>query len=140
MASRYDDLPEITAECFRLGYFLPGDLGFKDADGRVYIKGRKKLLINVAGNKVDPLDVEAIIKTHPKVRDVVVLGYPDPNYGEMVKAVVVADAGCTGEEIIALCGERLAWYKVPKRVEFRSEIPRSPLGKILRKYLLDDLN
>lgn len=140
MTSRYDDLPEITAECFRLGYFLPGDLGFKDADGRVYIKGRKKLLINVAGNKVDPLDVEAIIKTHPKVRDVVVLGYPDPNYGEMVKAVVVADAGCTGEEIIALCGEQLAWYKVPKRVEFRSEIPRSPLGKILRKYLLDDLN
>lgn len=141
MTAQYDGLPDVTAECFQRGYFLPGDLGLVDADGRLYIKGRKKLLINVAGNKVDPLDVEAVIKTHPKVRDVVVLGSPDPNYGEMVKAVVVvAEDGCAAEEITALCSQRLAWYKVPKRVEFRTEIPRSPLGKILRKYLQDDAN
>lgn len=138
MTTRYDALPELTAECFQRGYFLPGDLGLKDAAGRIYIKGRKKLLINVAGNKVDPLDVEALIKTHPKVQEVVVLGCPDPNYGEMVKAVVVATADCTESEIVALCNQHLAWYKVPKRVEFRAEIPRSPLGKILRKYLQDD--
>ncbi|MGZ8921952.1 MAG: class I adenylate-forming enzyme family protein [Methylosarcina sp.] len=138
MTLQYDDLPTLTAECFRDGYYLSGDLGQIDSDGRLFIKGRKKLFINVAGNKVDPLDVEMFIKTHPKVRDVVVVGMPHPNYGEMVKAVVVADDGCTEEEIVALCEKQFAWYKVPKSVEFRSEIPRSPLGKILRKYLVDN--
>jgi long-chain acyl-CoA synthetase len=138
MTRQYDDLPETTAECFRDGRFFPGDLGYRDESGRVFIKGRKKLLINVAGNKVDPLDVEALIATHPKVREVVVLGVPDANYGEMVKAVVVAESEFPADEIIALCSERLAWYKVPKKIEFRSEIPRSPLGKILRKYLQDE--
>lgn len=135
MTMQYDGLAEMTAECFRDGYFLPGDLASLDAEGRLCIKGRKKLLIVVAGNKVDPLDVEAVIKTHPKVHDAVVIGQPHPNYGEMVKAVVVADPGVGQEEIIALCDRHLAEYKVPKVVEFRSEIPRSPLGKILRKYL-----
>lgn len=135
MTRRYDGLPEITTECFRDGYFLPGDLGLKDAKGHVCIKGRKKLLINVAGNKVDPLDVESVIKIHPKVKDVVVVGKPHPLYGEMVKAVVVAESDCRHEEIVRLCEKHLVGYKVPKLVEFRSEIPRSPVGKILRKYL-----
>lgn len=135
MTTKYDGLADMTAECFADGYFLPGDLASKDAQGQIYIKGRKKLLIIVAGNKVDPLDVESVIKTHHKVQDVVVLGQAHPNYGEMVKAVVVADAGVNQEEIIALCAQHLAEYKVPKIVEFRAEIPRSPLGKILRKYL-----
>ena len=135
MTTQYDGLAEMTAECFGDGYFFPGDLAAKNAQGQIYIKGRKKLLIIVAGNKVDPLDVEAVIKGHHKVQDAVVLGQAHPNYGEMVKAVVVADAGVSQEEIIALCAKHLAEYKVPKVVEFRSEIPRSPLGKILRKYL-----
>lgn len=138
MTRQYDDLPAMTAECFRDGYFLSGDLGLVDADGRLFIKGRKKLFINVAGNKVDPIDVETIISTHPKVREVVVVGVPHSNYGEMVKAVVVAEPGCTEEEIVALCEKQFAWYKVPKYVEFRTEIPRSPLGKILRKHLVDN--
>lgn len=135
MTRQYDGLAEMTAECFRDGYFLPGDLGSLDSEGRLSIRGRKKLLIVVAGNKVDPLDVETVIKTHPKVHDVVVIGQPHPNYGEMVKAVVVAEPGVDHQEIISLCNLHLAEYKVPKVVEFRSEIPRSPLGKILRKYL-----
>lgn len=138
MTRQYDGLPTLTEECFRGGYYLSGDLGVIDAEGRLFIKGRKKLFINVAGNKVDPLDVETVIKTHPKVREVVVLGMPHSNYGEMVKAVVVADEGCSEEEIVALCEQQFAWYKVPKKVEFRSEIPRSPLGKILRKHLIDN--
>jgi len=138
MTRQYDDLPTLTEECFRDGYYLSGDLGLVDAEGRLFIKGRKKLFINVAGNKVDPLDVETVIKTHPKIREVVVVGMPHSNYGEMVKAVVVADEGCSEEEIIALCEQQFAWYKVPKKVEFRSEIPRSPLGKILRKHLIDN--
>lgn len=135
MAVQYDGLVDMTAECFRDGYFLPGDLGSLDGEGRLCIKGRKKLLIVVAGNKVDPLDVEAVIKSHPKVHDAVVIGQAHPNYGEMVKAVVVAESGVGQEEIIELCERHLAEYKVPKIVDFRAEIPRSPLGKILRKYL-----
>lgn len=135
MTRQYDGLPDITAECFINNYFLSGDLGMKDATGAIYIKGRKKLLINVAGNKVDPLDVEAVIGKHPKVKDVVVLGQPDAIYGEMVKAVVVSTEECSAEEITAFCSRYLIDYKVPKVVTFRSEIPRSPLGKILRKYL-----
>ena len=135
MTHQYDGLPEITAECFVNNYFLPGDLGMKDVNGAIYIKGRKKLLINVAGNKVDPLDVEAVISKHPKVQDVVVLGQPDALYGEMVKAVVVSRGECSVDEITSFCAAHLIEYKVPKLVVFRSEIPRSPLGKILRKYL-----
>lgn len=74
------------------------------------------------------------------VTECVVLGCPDANYGEMVKAVIVARADCAEAEILDLCNRHLAWYKVPKRIEFRSEIPRSPLGKILRKYLQDELS
>ena len=140
MTRCYDDLPEQTRESFQNSYFLPGDLGCKTQDGCIYIKGRKKLLINVAGNKVDPLDVEALIHTHPAVTECVVLGCPDANYGEMVKAVIVTRGDCSEAEILDLCNRHLAWYKVPKRIEFRSEIPRSPLGKILRKYLQDELS
>lgn len=135
MTHQYDGLPEMTAECFVGGYFLPGDMGCKDEQGYLYIKGRKKLLINVAGNKVDPLDVEAVIGRHAKVSEVVVVGEADPIYGERVKAVVVANETCEASEIIQYCAAQLAEYKVPKLVEFRNDIPRSPLGKILRKYL-----
>jgi long-chain acyl-CoA synthetase len=135
MAHQYDGLPEMTAECFVGSYFLPGDMGCKDELGNLYIKGRKKLMINVAGNKVDPLDVEAVIGRHAKVSEVVVVGEADPIYGERVKAVVVANEACEASEIIRYCATRLAEYKVPRQVEFRSDIPRSPLGKILRKYL-----
>lgn len=135
MTRQYDGLPEITREHFIEDYFVTGDLAAKNADGRIFIKGRKKLLINVAGNKVDPLDVEAIILKHPKVNEVVVLGKPHDVYGEMVKAVIVSEAGCSTEEIMDLCSRYLAEYKIPRVIEFRSEIPKSPLGKILRKYL-----
>lgn len=135
MTRQYDGLPEASAECFIDDYFLPGDLGYLDPEGNVYITGRKKLMINVAGYKVDPLDVESVIRTYPKVSDVVVLAQADPNYGEMVKAVVVANGECSEDEIISHCAQHLIDYKVPKLVLFRSEIPRSPLGKILRKYL-----
>ncbi len=98
MTTQYDGLPEMTAECFVNGYFLPGDLGCKDNDGNIYIKGRKKLLINVAGNKVDPLDVEAVISKHPKVLDVVVLGHADANYGRLDRKTPTArrDASAHG--------------------------------------------
>jgi len=137
MTRQYDGMPELTAECFVGGYFLLGDLGSKDHDGRIYIRGRKKLLINVAGHKVDPLDVESMIRTLPWVSDVVVLGQSHAIYGEQVKAVIVPRDAVAREpqQVVDYCARHLAEYKVPRVVEFRREIPKSPLGKILRKYL-----
>lgn len=135
----YDGLPELTAEHFADdGFFFAGDTGWMDADGDIYVTGRKKLMINVAGYKVDPLEVEDVLSRHPAVAESVVMGVPHAGYGERIRATVVLrrDAPPCGEhELIEFVSRHLAEYKVPKVVEFRDEIPRSPLGKILRKYL-----
>jgi long-chain acyl-CoA synthetase len=119
------------------GEFLTGDRGRLDDEGRLVITGRRKLLIDVMGDKVDPIEVEDVLAVHPKVREVVVVGIPSWVEGEeLVKAVVVGEEGCGERELIRFCRERLANYKVPSAVEFRDEIPRSTLGKVLRKYLV----
>jgi long-chain acyl-CoA synthetase len=107
-----------------------------DHTGCLYIKGRKKLLLNVTDYKVDPLEVESIIGRHPKASNGLMLGQVDPNYGKMVKAVVVVRSGseCTEQEIISYYAQYLIQHIVPKPGVFRSEIPRNPLGKILRKF------
>jgi long-chain acyl-CoA synthetase len=118
--------------------FATGDRGRLDDAGRLVITGRRKLLIDVCGgDKVDPIEVEDVLAVHPKVREVVVVGVPGEVEGEqIVKAVVVGEEGCGERELIRFCRERLANYKVPQQVEFRDEIPRSSLGKVLRKYLV----
>jgi len=119
------------------GGFLTGDRGRLDEEGRLVITGRRKLLIDVMGDKVDPIEVEDVLAVHPRVREVVVVGIPSGVEGEeLVKAVVVGEEGCGERELIRFCRERLANYKVPRVVEFRDEIPRSALGKVLRKYLV----
>jgi long-chain acyl-CoA synthetase len=133
----YHGMPEINRDAFRGGRFYTGDVGRLDADGRLWITGRKKLFIEVAGNKVDPVEVEDVLMTHPQVREAVVVGVPGAAPGEeIVKAVVVADGPVDQKQLTRLCRERLARYKVPQMVEFRDEIPKSPLGKVLRKYLV----
>jgi long-chain acyl-CoA synthetase len=133
----YDDLPELTARCFQAGWFFTGDLGHLDERGHLFITGRQKLLINVAGLKVDPLEVEAVLSRHTAVAEAVVVGVTQSTLSEKVKAVLVLREGQRANErdIMAFVAERLADYKVPKLIEFVSEIPRSPLGKVLRKYL-----
>lgn len=131
----YPGLEYETKESFHGGYFFPGDIGKIDDDGRIYITGRKKLLINISGNKVDPTEVENVIMSYGRIKEVVVLGVKDKIFGEIVKAVIVADGNISKEEIINFCKNRLTEYKIPKIIEFRDEIPVSPLGKILRKYL-----
>lgn len=134
----YADMEELTRETFREGYYFTGDLGRVDAEGRVFITGRKKLFIEVAGHKVDPVEVEDVLVAHPKVREAVVVGVKGRAEGEeIVKAAIVPTDGCEQRELIAFCQERLANFKVPQIVEFREEIPRSPLGKVLRKYLIE---
>jgi long-chain acyl-CoA synthetase len=137
MTSGYSDLPEINREAFAGGRFHTGDVGSLDEQGRLTITGRMKLLIEVGGYKVDPIEVQDVVETHPKVEEAVVLGIEGRAPGEqVVKAVVVPTDDCTERELIDFCRERLANYKVPQLVEFRAEIPRSPLGKVLRKYLV----
>jgi long-chain acyl-CoA synthetase len=138
VARGYADNEELTRETFRDGVYLTGDLGRVDANGRVFITGRKKLFIEVAGHKVDPVEVEDVLAAHPKVREAVVVGVRGRTEGEeVVKAAIVPVDGCEQRDVIAFCRDRLANFKVPQIVEFRDEIPKSPLGKILRKYLIE---
>jgi long-chain acyl-CoA synthetase len=133
----YGDLPELNAAAFRDGAFFTGDLGRLDGDGMLFLEGRKKLLIELGGFKVDPIEVEAVIDAHPGVAESVVVGVDTERAGEQrVKAVVVREGECEEGELLAFCRERLANFKIPQTVEFREEIPKSPLGKVLRKYLV----
>lgn len=138
MTRGYAGLDDMNRQAFREVGYLSGDRGRLDGDGRLFITGRKKLLIDVAGDKVDPIEVEDVLAVHPKVAEVVVVGVPSNVEGEeLIKAVVVARRECQERELIRYCRERLADYKVPEHVEFREEIPRSPAGSVLRKYLVE---
>jgi long-chain acyl-CoA synthetase len=122
----------VRTDVFRDGYFLTGDLGRLDDRGRLTITGRRKLFINVGGTKVDPVEVEEVVRAHADVEDVVVVGEPTRFGDERVKAAVVASRQMKPWEIVEHCRARLSAHKVPKIVVFRDAIPRSPLGKILR--------
>jgi long-chain acyl-CoA synthetase len=106
------------------------DLGRLDARGRLAITGRTSLFINAAGNKIDPAEVEAALRTHPAVADVAVYGVAAPHDEQIVAAAVVLGAPATSETLKAHCRELLAPYKIPRILTFRSSLPRSPLGKI----------
>jgi len=131
----YYGLPEETKEVFKDGYYFTGDLGRIDKDGFIYIVGRKKLFINISGNKVDPLEVENVLLDHPNVKEVAVLGITDSDGVESVKAVIVPSEVIQKKDILELCRERIAEFKIPKIIEFRDELPRSPTGKVLREEL-----
>jgi long-chain acyl-CoA synthetase len=136
MTRGYSDMQELNRRAFRDGWYLTGDLGRLDDAGRLCVTGRKKLLIEVSGHKVDPIEVEDVVRAHPSIREAIVVGVGNGAGEQTVKAVVVSSNGCGEREVIEFCRERLANFKVPQIVEFRDEIPRSPLGKVLRKYLV----
>jgi long-chain acyl-CoA synthetase len=135
MTTGYFGLPEETAKSFRGGYYFTGDLGMVDAEGYIYITGRKKFLINVGGFKVDPTEVEKLLTRHPDVVETAVLGVKDGAGNERVKAVIVSACPLEIREVLEFCSGRIAEYKIPQVIEFRSELPRSPTGKILREQL-----
>jgi len=122
------------------GWLYTGDIAKMDEDGFFYIVDRKKDIIIASGYNIVPREVEEVLYAHPKVQEAVVAGVPDPYRGETVKAYIVLKQGetATAEEIIAFCKERLAPYKVPKLVEFRSELPKSAVGKFLRRVLVEE--
>jgi long-chain acyl-CoA synthetase len=137
----YLDAPDVNARTLRNGRFYTGDLGTIAADGNLYIKGRSKMIIEVAGHKVDPFEIEEVLGMHPAVAEAVVVGIPDARTGEQrLKAVVVRAADETSDALIRFCRERLASQKVPAIVEFRDEIPKSATGKVLRGKLMEAAN
>jgi long-chain acyl-CoA synthetase len=118
------------------GWLCTGDIGKMDDDGFMYIVDRKKDMILVSGFNVFPNEIENVVSSHPKVLEVAAIGVPDDKSGEVVKIFVVKkDSSLKKEEIIAYCKENLTGYKVPKHVEFRSELPKTNVGKILRREL-----
>ncbi|GCE07539.1 AMP-binding protein [Dictyobacter aurantiacus] len=136
MAKGYLNVAELNHEAFRDDFFFTGDLGKKDGQGRLYITGRKKIFIDSGGEKVDPLELEHVLTTHPAVSEAAVVGIAGPYGGQAIKAVIVPAGELTELEILLYCRERLSDYKVPRFVEFRNALPKSPLGKILRKDLI----
>jgi long-chain acyl-CoA synthetase len=133
----YWNMPGETAEALRDGWLYTGDIAYMDDDGYVYIVDRKKDMIIAGGFNIYPRDVDEVLYEHPKIADAVTIGIPDPYRGETVKVFVVVKPGetLTQEEVIAHCRDRLAAYKVPRYVEFRAELPKTIVGKVLRKEL-----
>ena len=131
--------PEETAHAIREGWLFTGDVGTMDSKGWVYLLDRKKDMIIASGFKVWPREVEDTIYLHPAVREVAVIGVPDPYRGETVKAFVALkesyEGKVTNEEIISFCKERMAAYKYPREVEFVKEVPKTATGKFLRRAL-----
>ncbi|UCH59960.1 MAG: long-chain fatty acid--CoA ligase [Anaerolineales bacterium] len=134
----YHNMPTETANALRDGWLYTGDIARMDEDGYFYIVDRKKELIKPGGYQVWPREVEEVISDHPKVLEVGVAGIPDPYRGETVKAWVVVKPGesLSEEEVKEWCKDRLAKFKVPTHVEFRGELPKTTVGKILRRELV----
>lgn len=129
--------PEETAKVLKGGWLYTGDVGYKDEEGYYFITERKKDLIIKGGENIAPREVEEVLFSHPKISEAAVIGIPDEVYGENIKAFVVMQPGqtATSEEIIEFCQTKLKRFKSPKEVEFMDELPKSLVGKILRKEL-----
>ncbi len=133
----YWNMPEETAETIKDGWLHTGDIAHMDEDGFVFIVDRKKDMIIASGYNIYPRDIDEVLYEHPKIADAVTIGVPDEYRGETVKVFVVVKPGetMTEEEVITHCKEKLASYKVPRLVEFRDELPKTMVGKVLRKEL-----
>lgn len=134
--ARYWNKPEESAAILRDGWLRTGDVGYMDADGRITITDRKKDMILVSGFNVYPNEVENVIASMPKVLEVGVVGIPNPKSGERVKAVIVKkDPSLTKEEVMEYCRQQLTGYKRPKEIAFVDALPKTAVGKILRREL-----
>jgi long-chain acyl-CoA synthetase len=136
----YWNNPQGTAEMIKDGWLYTGDIGYMDKDGYLYLTSRKKDLIKPSGHQVWPKEVEEILSTHPDVVEACVAGIPDQKQVEAVKAWVVVRPGgkITPEDLQAYCKEKLTAYKVPKFIEFREALPKTLVGKILRRVLQEE--
>ncbi|MEO3822786.1 long-chain-fatty-acid--CoA ligase [Actinomadura sp. B10D3] len=132
----YWGMPDATATALSEdNWFRTGDAGYLDEDGYLYIHDRVKDMIISGGENIYPAEVENVLMGHPDITDCAVIGVPDDKWGETPKAIVVVSGDITDQEIIDYCRDRLAHYKCPTSVERRTEIPRNPTGKILKRDL-----
>lgn len=136
----YWNMPVESAQTLRNGWLYTGDIAYMDEDGYLYIVDRKKDLIIASGYNVYPRDVEEVLYEHPSIQEAVVVGVPDTYRGETVKAVIVLKEGstCTEEELINYCRTNLSAYKVPRIIDFRKELPKTGVGKILRRKIREE--
>jgi long-chain acyl-CoA synthetase len=136
----YWNRPEETAKSLRGGWLCTGDIARMDGEGYFYIVDRKKDMIICSGYNVYPREIEEVLYQHPKIQEACIVGVPDPYRGETVKAFVVLKEGdrASADEIIAYCRSNMARYKAPTLVEFRKDLPKSHVGKILRKVLREE--
>lgn len=142
LASGYYKNPEETANSFRADGFYTGDIGFKDSHGRVHISDRRKDMIISGGFNVYPSEVERILMMHSNIQDCAVVGIADPDWGEAVSAVIELKQGAeavSADELATLCRKHLAGYKVPKSFATWDTLPRSPVGKVLKRVIRDQL-
>ena len=137
MAGYYNRTSETAAALLPDGWLRTGDGGYRDDDGYLFLTDRIKDMIVSGGENIYPIEVEEVISQHPAVVEVAVIGVPDERWGETVKALVVVGPGAAveAEELVAFARERLAGYKLPRSVEFVTELPRSPAGKVLKREL-----
>ena len=136
----YWDDPEKTADQIRDGWLFTGDIAVRDEDDYFFIVDRKKDMIIAGGYNIYPREIDEVLYQHPKIMDAVAVGIKDEYRGETIKAFVVLKEGetATDKDIIDFCREKLAAYKAPKLVEFRTELPKSAVGKVLRKILREE--
>jgi long-chain acyl-CoA synthetase len=135
----YHNRPEATAEAIVDGWLHTGDTAYIDAEGYVFLQGRKKELIIVGGENVYPVEVENVLTRHPAVAEAAVLGAPHPVFGEVVRAVVVLrpEAAASERDLKRHCSQALATYKVPQVWDFRDALPRNPSGKVVKRQIGD---
>lgn len=132
----YLGMPEATEQALKDGWLYTGDMARMDEEGYIYIVDRKKDMILVGGFNVYPREVEEVLYQHPSIVEAAVVGVPDEQYGEMVKAFVVRkEESLSGEDVIHFCQDKLAKYKVPRQVDFLAELPKNSTGKIMRRAL-----
>jgi acyl-CoA synthetase (AMP-forming)/AMP-acid ligase II len=131
----YHNNPEANAACFTNGWFRTGDRGMLDSDGYLTLIGRIKEMINRGGEKISPLEVDAVLLAHPAVAEVATFAAPDPKYGEEVHAAVVLKGAATVAQLQAHCAARLADFKVPKVIYLTTALPRTATGKVQRRHV-----
>jgi acyl-CoA synthetase (AMP-forming)/AMP-acid ligase II len=135
----YENNPQANASAFVDGWFRTGDLGTLDGAGYLRLIGRIKELINRGGEKIAPREIDEVLESHPAVKEAVAFGVPHPTWGEEVAAAVVLKAPATEKELIAYCRDRLADFKVPRRLNIVESIPRTPTGKVQRRFVAEQL-
>ena len=136
----YWNRPDDTARSIRDGWLFTGDIAFMDEDGYFHIVDRKKDLIIVGGYNVYPREIDEVLHTHPKIQEAVTVGVTHRSRGETIKAYIVPKTGetLTTPEVVGFCRQKLASFKVPRTIEFREELPKSIVGKVLRRVLRDE--